>query len=121
MPSPNLPETHNYPCREGGGDRVSCQVLIPSPNLPKTQIPYVNRWGGGDHIVSSKLLMPSPNLSKTQIPYVQWEWGMESFKGWCGECTRLLMFSPNLPKTQIPYFWKGEGEGYDCVRYLVRF
>ena len=31
----------------GGGGRLTSQLLIPSPNLPKTQIPHVNSGGGG--------------------------------------------------------------------------
>ena len=50
-------------CPVGGGG----QLLMPSPNLIKSQIPYA--CGGGGGVESTfQLLIPSPNLLKSKIP-----------------------------------------------------
>ena len=47
------------------------QLLMLSPNLLKSQIPYVGGGGkGGRKMWTFQLLMLSPNLLKSQIPYV---------------------------------------------------
>ena len=34
----------------GGGGRLTSQLLMPSPDLSKTHIPYVCRGGGGGEL-----------------------------------------------------------------------
>ena len=52
----------------GGGGRSTSQLLMLSPNLLKTQNPYICLGGGGGRVF--QLLMQSPKLPRTQIPYV---------------------------------------------------
>ena len=73
----------------GGGGTLASQLLMPSPNLTKTQISYV-------HCMGRQLLMLrlSPNLPKTQTPCVR--------RG-CRSTSQSLLLSPYLPETHISY------------------
>ena len=69
------------------------QFLMLSPNLLKSQIPYVMGEGGGCWWQTFfQLLMLSPNLLKSQIPYMVGRLVMN-----------FLMLSPNLLKSQTPF------------------
>ena len=90
----------------------------------KSQVSYTV-WGGGGLVTTNfQLLMLSPNLLKSQIPYggggVMTNFQLDaesksakipnSLYGWGGEGRelvmtnfQLLMWSPNLLKSQIPY------------------
>ena len=133
--------TNSLYSRGGGGELgPNFQLLMPSPNLLKTQIPYTVRVGGGEGGLEPKfqLLMWSQNLLKTQIPCWSGRWGggwwagiqlptldtdsksaknpnsLFGLGGGGGELEpnfQLLMASPNLLKTQIPYIVVGGGLG----------
>ena len=61
-------------------------------------------------VINPNLLMPSPKLPKTQIPYACWGEG-EGGGGVVGLVSQLLTLNVKLLKTQIPYVHWGVGGG----------
>ena len=121
-----FPKVQLFPNLGGGGVHDG-QLLMLSPNLLRSQIPYM--VGGRGRVHDGQLLMLSPNLLRSQIPYMVggggglWQptFDAESksakipnslYGGWGGRVvhdSQLLMLSPNLLRSQIPYMVGGGG------------
>ena len=99
----NLLKTQILITGGGGGGRgvmgTNFQLLMPSPNIIKSQSLIAGVWE------ENKLLMPSPNLLKSPIP-------ITPIVGRGGGCWHQFwcMPSPNLLKSQSPIKSGGGGE-----------
>ena len=77
----------------GGFIEINFQLLLLSPNVLKSKVPFVF-FGGG--FMEIQLLLLSPNLLKSKVPIFLGEGGFMEIN------FQVLLLSPNVLKSKVP-------------------